>query len=69
MDDNNALSIQFPPEATARIDAMAKYYDCEAHDIIGRALALMELYYIKDAQKKTFAVLNEQGEVEEQIKM
>ena len=49
--DSQQLSMQFPPEATARIDAMARFYGCEPGEIVAIGLALMEQKYLEEAEK------------------
>lgn len=53
--DSQKLSMEFPPEATARIDAMARFYGCEPGQLIAHAIAAMEQQYIKDAEAKKAA--------------
>lgn len=57
----DSLSIQFPPEATARIDSMAQYFKCEPHDVIARSLALIEVLYINNAEGNSLAILDKEN--------
>ena len=50
--DNNSLSMQFPPDATARIDAMAEFYGCDAGQIVAQGLLFMEERFLIDADAK-----------------
>lgn len=65
----NCLSMQFPPEATQRIDVMAEHYGVTAGDIIGRAIALMEFAYVNELEEKSIGVLDKEGKVVEKIKL
>ena len=53
--NSQQLSMQFPPEATARIDAMAEFYKCEPGAIVAQGLVFMEERFLLDAEAKSKA--------------
>ena len=53
--NSQQLSMQFPPEATARIDAMARFYRCEPGEIVAQGLVFMEQRFVLDAEAKAEA--------------
>ena len=63
----NCLSMQFPPEATQRIDAMAEHYGVTAGDIIGRSIALMEFAYVNELEGNSVGIVNQEGVVIEKL--